>query len=749
MKKEIKGARSFARRVGAIAGASVIALTAWVGLGGTIGAAPRVPDAQTCIPTCALDARHLVVAGNDPTTLSAEAITLGLNYTPGEPNVNFEIFDADHLTNWDTPLNAVGDPLHNTPAPELVFSLYADPTQEGSTATLIARWVPGSVAGVPLPADRGPFPISNNSWSGIVPFAQDPAALGLDGNYHNALEVSPFNPTTNGGWNSFKVRANGTVTLLGNQVVGFIGAMNPATDLNIVYPGGFPGASIYDGKWIFNTTLPSFLGDVTVFDGDMDYGNAACTYNDTDDPDSSNAVVPPFAVGSAAAVEGVAVATGGLLCNGVGPGVRTGSPPEDGSPSGAFFRQPTIIPNGIAYQLRSPDNQVFLNQNPSGNKEWEQFKIQKVNHPDDVGAACPAGGYAASPGFTLPDDPNDRLYPASDCRTTTLLGGTWQIELDGMDLANLNFWFFSFKVEPPSTDYSIGRLVWFDANSNGIQDLCAGVPCAPELGIANVAYTVLDGTLTPIRTGVTDANGEFFEGEAGDPLGPLPADDYTVVIDAANFNPGGPLEGLTSTTGGETQNGIEVGLPLCTDTNVPAGCGQPVYAEALFGYNLPSGDGVNAPTTATCQDYISGTIEEENEMRYSKSGNTITNNVPGVIFFFTKVTVGAGQAVTVVQSRTGTGAGILALHGGQARLLTMTCGTVTGWTGTQDPTTGTVSFPAVPPGQYVVQVKWSPKSLVGKPVPVPPTIAYTFQAALNGVPVPASKNDPALSLRPK
>jgi hypothetical protein len=147
-----------------------------------------------------------------------------------------------------------------------------------------------------------------------------------------------------------------------------------------------------------------------------------------------------------------------------------------------------------------------------------------------------------------------------------------------MDLSNLNFWFFSFKVEPIVTEYSIGRLVWLDANGNGAQEVGPAEP-----GIANVAYTVYDGPLpggNVVRTGVTDGNGEFLE--TG-----LPAGNYTVVVDSGNFAAAAPLEGLTSTTGGETQNGIEVGLPVCTDTNVPVGCGQPTYNEALFGYRGP------------------------------------------------------------------------------------------------------------------------------------------------------------------
>src|SRR5687768_9638404 len=270
MMKKFNVARSFAGRLGAIAGGGVIALTIWVGLGGSMGAAPRVPDALTCLPTCNIDGRSFVVAGNDPTTLSAQAITIGLSYTAAEATANFEIFDADHLTNWDTPLQCGGCPGQGTPGPVLVLSLYRDPAGDGTgggvPANLVASWTPG---GVPGPIEQGAFVATNNTWSGdSVP--QEPGAVGPDTNYHYALVISPFDPASNQGWNAFKIRANGTVTLLGNQIVGFIAAMNVGTsDFNTIYPAGFPDqtGTPYNGMWVFPTTLPSFLGDVTVFDG--------------------------------------------------------------------------------------------------------------------------------------------------------------------------------------------------------------------------------------------------------------------------------------------------------------------------------------------------------------------------------------------------------------------------------------------------------------------------------------------------
>jgi hypothetical protein len=695
-------------------------------------AAPLAPDPVTCLPTCAIDGRSHVVAGDDNTTLGAQEITLGLNFTAAAgPDGNFELFDGDRVpANWDVPFND-GTPAADPDAPQLILELFADPASIGGSGPPILTWTPGAV---PSGVEQGDFPVTNNDWSGVT-FTHDPAALN-GSSYQYALHIKPANPAVDKGWNAFKVRAAGTVQLLGNQVVGFLGAMNVGDgtlqnpgDLTTIYPA-YPSLTptVYDGTWSFKTFLPPFLGDVTVFDGDMDFGNSACDYNDTDDPDSSG--IPPFALGSAAVAEGVAQT--GLTCTG-GSGQRTGLPADDNT-AAVFRRVPSIVPNGIAYQLVAPDGQIFLNQNPTGNKEWEQFKIQLVDDASDIpNGACPVGGY--------PEDVN-KGYAASDCRTTSLPGGVWEVQLDGMDLSNLNFWFFSFKVEPIVTEYSIGRLVWYDDNENGVQDLCAGVPCAPELGIPNVAYTVYDGPLpggTVVRAGVTDANGEFLETV-------LPAGNYTVVIDPGNFAVGQPLNGLTSTTGGETEDGVEVGLPVCVDTNNPPGCGQPTYNEALFGYVAPGGDGVLAFTSETCRDYTTGNIDTEYTMLYSLDGNTIAQDVePGHLFFFTEVTVGPGQTLSVAQSHTGF-APVIGVSG--AKVYATDCSPVS-TSFSFNSNTGTVTYGALPAGTYIVEVKLAGKSLPGKPAPNPSTSQYTFVAQLNGVPQDGTQNDTPLTLMKK
>lgn len=562
-------------KFGVFVGTCLLSAGLWVGLGGSMWAAPAPPDPTTCLPTCEVDGRMLVVAGDDPTTLAAQEIILGLRFTVAAgPNANFQLYDGDRdATNWDVRWND-GTPAADPDAPKLVLEIYADPAGIGGSGPALATFTPGGIPGI---VEKGEWPTTNNAWQGLE-FFHAPEAQ--NGNFYQyALHIRPFNPAVDRGWNAFKIRANGTVLLLGNQVVGFLGALNIPNDIPTIYPN-YPANldSPYDGTWTFQTLLPPFLNDVTVFDGDMDFGAEDCSYNDTDDPDSSG--VPSFATGTAAVNEGVAQATGlpsVTDCTAPGSGIRTGLPADDNTGL-AWYRSPSpVVPNGIAYQLKAPSSagypsgQIFLNQNVSGNKEWEQFKIQLVAPGDAPSGPCPAGGYPADIA---------KGYPASDCRTDEMPGGVWEIQLFGMDMSNLNFWYFNFEVQEPPEDYSIGRLVWYDANKNGVQDMCGATPCPEEPGIPNVTYTVYDGPLpggNAVRTGITNSEGEFLEIL-------LPAANYTVVVDATNFGAGQPLEGLASTTGGETENGIEVGLPVCIDTNNPVGCGDPVYAEAIFGY---------------------------------------------------------------------------------------------------------------------------------------------------------------------
>ncbi len=89
----------------------------------------------------------------------------------------------------------------------------------------------------------------------------------------------------------------------------------------------------------------------------------------------------------------------------------------------------------------------------------------------------------------------------------------------------------------PPVLMSLGNLVWYDNNNDGLFDSGLG-----EAGIPGVTVTLaLSGTASPILTTTTDVSGRYlFTG--------LMPNDYVVTIPAANFAPGGPLENLQSST---------------------------------------------------------------------------------------------------------------------------------------------------------------------------------------------------------
>ncbi len=179
-------------------------------------------------------------------------------------------------------------------------------------------------------------------------------------------------------------------------------------------------------------------------------------------------------------------------------------------------------PRRWCYKVTDPNGNEYLNDNPSGNQEWEQFLIES-----DSGVTA---DYHVS-GF--------------------LPAGIYHIQMTGLDMHNLNAWhLISGKVvcvyedgtpcDPVLHPYLIGDTIWYDANGNGVQD-------NGEMGIPGVTVTLLDlnGQPMPNGTAVTDANGEYQFG--------VDAGTYSVQVNASNFDAGGALAGMVSTTGGELQ----------------------------------------------------------------------------------------------------------------------------------------------------------------------------------------------------
>ena len=392
------------KRIGVVCGC-LAAVVVWAFTAEPMGAAQS--GGYNCFPTCDVDGRFLVVTGNDPTTLAASQVVIGLSFpSSGGASGDFSLFDGDRdATRWDvkyTPTSAA--------APQLELALYADPGGTGDTGTLVRKWAAGEVA------------FANSEWTGVTWAHAATALSAADQAYRYSLKITPAVPAEDLGWNAFKIRTRGTIQLP-SQVIAFIASLVVSGDLKAIYPK-YPDLSgpTYDGTWSFKFRVPAGAEHVTVFDGDMDFGDAACTINDTDDRDTTG--VPAFDPGAVA--EGVA--TTALPCSGGGTGSRTGLPAEDNA-GNAFRRPPTQAgTKGIVYRVVAPDGQMFLNRNPSGNREWEQFKILKVA---GAGATpCPASGFSDH-----------------DCETTTLPEGIWEIQIDGMDMSNLNFLYLNFRIE--------------------------------------------------------------------------------------------------------------------------------------------------------------------------------------------------------------------------------------------------------------------------------------------------------------
>jgi hypothetical protein len=404
----------------------------------------------TCFPTCSsTDGRFLALAGTGLQTLAGDSITIEIAVPAGRTTFELDIFDGETGGYWD---------IGTTPS---IYTLYADPLGNGTGATVIGTLPYASLL--------------DNAWA-TFNFPTSAAAMAPSGNYFYYLKVTNSNISI-ASENSFKIQSDASVELL-PQAFAFLASINNTNDAKVIYPN-YPALSptTYDGNWNFYLQVPSAASSFAVWDGDMDFGKYDCSVNDTDDPDTPNApFLPAWAVGTSAVPEGVAIST--IKCS-TGTGFATGNPADDSS-SAAYVRPPSIN-----YDVILPDGTTYHNGNPSGNMEWEQFKISSNT------ADVPAN--------------------ADYFHNGPLPAGMYQVHVNGMDLHNLDAWRFPAPVLGVCIDgtpcvpvpLSIGDFVWSDRNGNGIQDV-------GEPGIPNVTVRLLgsNGT-TVLGTTTTDASGIY------------------------------------------------------------------------------------------------------------------------------------------------------------------------------------------------------------------------------------------------
>ncbi len=503
----------------------------------SISAAPA-QTTYSCFPNCdEHDGRFLVLAGAGTNTLAGDTVVLKITSPSIADSVEIGIFDGDSGGHWDRG------------GVNLVYTLYADPAGEGhSRNNQIAQW---------SGADMG-----DTVWT-TFKVANAAAARAPNGNYIYVLKIHNPDPSVAQSWSAFKVRTDGAVALKGYQAFAVVVPMASTQELNVIYPAGLDSLDIstYDGDWTFHLDVPVAATSLAVWDGDMDYGNYTCDSLDTDDPDTPNDSVPSWAANTPARPEGTAYGSGCLNADGTpASGTGTGSPPDDN------FRSVWARAPGVWYEIVHPDGTHYANHNPSGNLEWEQFRLS-----------------------TAPYDST-----AMDYHVDSLPAGIYDVHMHGMDLQNLNAWRFfndalgeSASAEvlgvdadgnpvKPLQPYDVSGVLFYDNDSDGVQD-------ADEPGIPAVTvylYTDVNGdNIIDFRdTTETDESGAYTFTNVYPGTQTVSVDAATLSSDVVAVSDGdgttSPNTVTVTASGGEAVTGTSFGYQRTTNA---AGVGTRGY----------------------------------------------------------------------------------------------------------------------------------------------------------------------------
>ena len=509
----------------------------------------------TCFPTCAVnDGRFLAIAGSELSTLAGNEISIGLA-TPGTATqIEIGIFDGETGGRWD-----IGDS-------PLEFTLYADPLGNGSGTHQVGQW-----SGTVMP---------DNAWHTIT-ITNGTQALASNGNYVYYMRVRMPNSLLNS-VSAFKLRTSGTIAVKAHQSFNIIAALSSNLDVPVIYPL-YPSSldkSTYDGTWSIYLDVPTSSTSLTVWDGDMDFGSYDASTLDTDDPDTRSDSLPSWAIPSTTFLEG-AIRTNVTAKNAAGqtiPGFTSGLPADDhGSP--LYRRSPSI-----SYEIIDPNGVRYLNDNPSGDREWEQFRIDT--------------------------QPFDRTK--MDHHADALPAGIYQVRIVGMDMANLNAWRFFNNAVGASTHEVVGvndlgnpiapvravatvsgsasGVIFYDANINGKQD--PGEPGIPSVTV-NLVVKNADGSINKTLTTMTDADGKYY-------FSSIPGGTHVITMNMATLE-----NDVTPTCDAD-------GIQTPNSTNIAISIAQ-TSQTAMFGYRRlnPPGTGtrgfwVNHPEDWPVQNLILG-----------------------------------------------------------------------------------------------------------------------------------------------
>jgi hypothetical protein len=407
-------------------------------------------------------------------TLGVETIHVKLTVPNGTSTWEVGIFDGDtgkDATGAVNPNNGHWD-VNDAGTADLTYALYADPAGDGShTGGLIGAFSGNNanpVTGALYTASAATMP-DNDWWNLDVTTTSAAQAAHKDPFIYDLVITMNQAGLDTGAESSFKLRTNGSLSILPG-VIGFIGSMRVSpNDFKTIYPN-FPNSlspTTYDGHWSFSFQVPANQTQLDIWDGDWDVAQ------DTDDPDSPR--FPTFPQG----------AGGNVLPQGANPG----NPPDDNI-FPIFVRTPSVV-----YRVVDPSGKAYRNDNPSGNSEWERFRI--TTNPDSYRNANPPGS----------DDPLAADYGpnvSSDGVTfvtgTTLPAGIWSLEVFGLDLDNICFLRLPFEIVASSCTQPSA----ITANFNGTD-----IPAGSTLWFNSVLSPTGLSTTNPTSIFVTDASIQF------------------------------------------------------------------------------------------------------------------------------------------------------------------------------------------------------------------------------------------------
>ncbi len=563
----------------------LIALAAWTALSIPSGAMAQL--VSNCLPSCdETDGRFLSIPGANLSTLTAQDINIRIAVPSDVGQFQVQIFDGDtNLTggpdsHWD---------LNNAPGQDLHFEMfYADGSDD-----------PVSNPAWPLTGIGNTMP--DNAWFSAPTINTEARAQDADGLYRYRLRVRLANPASSS-ISNFKLRITpDSVLATIGEPFGFQAPIYSFADAEIIfpdwpsnvgdpnhiYPDGFGNKltpaepdyspnTTYDGTFTFfaRNGLPGEGGvDPTEFvawDGDLDRGSFNNTMLDTDDPNTPNDLLPVWAVTD-------------TKFEAAQP-VKSDNPPDDFAIPEDLntFRRALVRTPAVAYDVFPADDTgwpggtSFVNDNPSGNQEWEQFRLSEAD-----------------------EDPSTADYWG----IADLKPGIYKIVLRGMDLQNFNAWRVpAICVDsngnpcPEPQSVRIGDRVWQDVDGDALGG-GSGATDDDEPGIPGVLMNVYSqGNL--INQTVTDVDGRYqFRVTAGNQGAAAP---YTVQVAPENFSDLGPRGSIgcdvyLDANGNGTRDPDETGLGniriVLRDAGLSALGVALTDANGLFRFNnLPPGD---------------------------------------------------------------------------------------------------------------------------------------------------------------